>query len=92
MLKDDVEPNALLVQRDAIRSATDDHDQHPSGSNLEAVMARISAEVTAAAARQRACKVCGKPLLEGCVQGVRNGSLCTNKSSEKSLDLPSPSA
>jgi hypothetical protein len=74
--KDRVEPESHLVHQDAMRHTAD----HP-GTHAEAMLARISAEVTKQASDRRAtCELCRKPHRQGCTSGVMaDGSECINK-------------
>ena len=74
------EPVPHVVRRDAILASAERHD-HSSESNVEAVMARVSAEVTHQAAQRRAsCELCRKPQQQGCTSGVMaDGNDCPNK-------------
>jgi hypothetical protein len=74
------EPSSHVVRRDAMLASVE-HTNHSSESNLEAVMARISAEVTHQAAERRAtCRLCQKPQQQGCTSGtMTDGRDCPNK-------------
>lgn len=73
-----IEPVAHLVHRDAMRHSTEHGDRT---SAIDAVTARISAEVTRQAANRRAaCELCRKLHLHGCTNGVMtDGCECINK-------------
>ena len=77
-----IEPSPHVVRRDAMLASAA-HTDHTSESNLEAMSARISAEVTKQAneARARAtCELCRKPQRQGCKNGVlTNGSDCPDR-------------
>ena len=74
--KDRVEPESHLVHQDAMRHTAD----HP-GTHTEAMLARVSAEVTKQASDRRAtCELCRKLHRQGCTNGVMaDGSECINK-------------
>jgi len=80
MQKDESLPNPRIVQRDAMRDAADQ-----SGATLDGMLARISAEVTAAA-KAKKCQRCGKQRLANCDNGfMADGSACRSLI-EKPLD------
>jgi len=79
-------PDPARVQRDAMQSSVQDA---PLGSNLEAMLARISAEVTHDAQQRRAvCSECRKPHLAGCTSRTLHNTTCPNllAAEEKALD------
>jgi hypothetical protein len=77
--KDPALPDSFIVQRDAVHASSE-----RSGSNLEAMMARISADVTRAAAAKRQCPTCGEMLLPDCIKGVmHDGSACLHRQKKK---------
>ena len=75
-VRDNREPSRQLVQRDAMHHSAD----HPGG-HMEAVLSRVSAEVTKHALERRAtCVLCRKPQRRGCTNGVMaDGSDCPDR-------------
>ena len=72
-MKQNVEPHPRIVERDAVRYVADDPS---AGSNIEAIMARISAQVTADAYKLMTCKARTVP-----------NELCSNAISESTRQV-----